>query len=39
MHLGAIDTGSFVIPNWYIVSLVLITLLYYWAFRKHDRVY
>ena len=39
MHLGAIDTGSFVIPNWYIVSLALITLLYYWAFRKYDRVY
>lgn len=39
MHLGAIDTGSFVIPNWYIVSLALITLLYYWAFRKHNRVY
>ena len=39
MHLGAIDTGSFVIPNWYIVSLALITLLYYWAFRKHDRIY
>ena len=39
MHLGAIDMGSFVIPNWYIVSLALITLLYYWAFRKHDRVY
>jgi hypothetical protein len=39
MHLGAIDAGSFVIPNWYIVSLALITLLYYWAFRKHDRVY
>ena len=39
MHLGAIDTGSFVIPNWYIVSLVLIILLYYGAFRKHDEVY
>jgi hypothetical protein len=39
MHLGAIDTGSFVIPNWYIVSLALIILLYYWAFRKHDEVY
>jgi len=39
MHIGAIDAGSFVIPNWYIVSLALITLLYYWAFRKHDRVY
>jgi hypothetical protein len=39
MHLGAIDMGSFVIPNWYIVSLALIILLYYWAFRKHDEVY
>ena len=39
MHLGAIDTGSFVIPNWYIVSLVLIILLYYGTFRKHDEVY
>ena len=39
MHLGAIDTGSFVIPNWYIVSLALIIVMYYWAFRKHDRVY
>ena len=39
MHLGAIDTGSFVIPNWYIVSLALIILLYYGAFRKHDEVY
>ena len=39
MHLGAIDTGSFVIPNWYIVSLVLIILLYYGAFRRHGEVY
>jgi hypothetical protein len=39
MHLGAIDTGSFVVPNWYIVSLALIILLYYGAFRKHDEVY
>ena len=39
MHLGAIDMGSFVIPNWYIVSLALIVVMYYWAFRKHDRVY
>ena len=39
MHLGAIDTGSFVIPNWYIVSLALVIVMYYWAFRKHDRVY
>ena len=39
MHLGAIDLGSFVIPNWYIVSLALIIVMYYWAFRKHDRVY
>jgi hypothetical protein len=39
MHLGAIDTGSFVIPNWYIIALALVTLGYYWAFRKHDQVY
>ena len=39
MHLGAIDTGNFVIPNWYIVSLVLIIVLYYGAFRKHGEVY
>lgn len=39
MHVGAIDVGSFVIPNWYIISLVLVTLLYYGAFRKHDQVY
>jgi hypothetical protein len=39
MHLGAIDAGSFVIPNWYIVSLALTILLYYGAFRKHDQVY
>jgi hypothetical protein len=39
MHLGAIDTGSFVIPNWYIVSLVLTILLYYGAFRGHGEVY
>lgn len=39
MHVGAVDVGSFVIPNWYIISLVLVTLLYYGAFRKHDQVY
>lgn len=37
MHIGAIDLGSFVIPNWYIIALVLVTLAYYWAFRKHDQ--
>jgi hypothetical protein len=36
MHLGAIDLGSFVIPNWYIIAAVLATLAYYGAFRKHD---
>lgn len=39
MHVGAVDVGSFVIPNWYIISLALVTLLYYVAFRKHDQVY
>ena len=37
MHIGAIDLGSFVIPNWYLIALVLVTLGYYWAFRKHDQ--
>jgi hypothetical protein len=39
MHIGAIDMGSFVIPNWYIIALALVTLAYYWAFRKHGQVY
>lgn len=38
MHLGAIDVGSFVIPNWYLVAIALATLAYYGAFRKHDRL-
>ena len=38
MHLAAIDLGSFVIPNWYIIALVLVTLGYYGAFRKHGEV-
>ncbi len=38
MHLGAIDIGSFVIPNWYIIALAFVTLAYYGAFRKHDQV-
>jgi hypothetical protein len=37
IHLGAIDMGSFVIPNWYIIALALATLAYYGAFRKHDQ--
>ncbi|MDQ4101750.1 MAG: hypothetical protein M3115_06140 [Thermoproteota archaeon] len=39
MHLGAIDVGSFVIPIWYMISLALVILLYYGAFRKHNQVY
>ena len=38
IHLGAIDLGSFVIPNWYIIAVALATLAYYGAFRKHDRL-
>jgi hypothetical protein len=38
IHLGAIDLGSFVIPNWYLIALVFATLAYYGAFRKHDRI-
>jgi hypothetical protein len=36
MHFGAIDLGSFVVPNWYIIAIALATLAYYGAFRKHD---
>jgi hypothetical protein len=38
IHLGAIDLDSFVIPNWYLIALVLATLAYYSAFRKHDKL-
>jgi hypothetical protein len=38
MHLGAIDLGSFVIPNWYLIATALATLAYYGAFRKHDTI-
>jgi hypothetical protein len=36
MHLGAIDVGSFVIPNWYIIAIALATLAYYGAFRNNN---
>jgi hypothetical protein len=36
MHLGAIDIGSFVIPNWYLLGIALATIAYYIAFRKHN---
>jgi len=38
IHLGAINAGSFVIPNWYLITVALATLAYYGAFRKHDRI-
>jgi hypothetical protein len=33
MHLGAIDIGRFVIPNWYLVAIALAGMAYYIAFR------
>jgi hypothetical protein len=36
MHLGAIDIGSFVIPNWYLVGIALAAIAYCIAFRKHN---
>lgn len=36
MHIGAIDIGSFVIPNWYLVGIALAAIAYYIAFRKHN---
>lgn len=38
MHLGYIDFGAFVLPGWYLLALAFATLLYYGAFRKHDRL-
>jgi hypothetical protein len=36
MQLGAIDIGSFVIPNWYLVGIALAAIAYCIAFRKHN---
>ena len=34
MHLGAINVGSFVIPNWYLIAIALAALFYYGGLRK-----
>jgi hypothetical protein len=39
MHLGAIDIGSFVIPNWYLVGIALAAITYCIAFRKHNIIF
>ena len=36
IHLGAINFGGFVIPNWYLVGIVLASTAYYIAFRGHN---
>jgi hypothetical protein len=38
IHIGALDLGNFVIPNWYLIALVMATLTYYAAFRRHDKL-
>jgi len=38
MHLGALDLGSFVIPVWYLVAIILATGAYCIAFRKHEKL-
>ena len=39
MHLGAIKlANSFVIPYWYLIAIVVATVSYYVAFRKHDMI-
>jgi hypothetical protein len=38
LHLGYIDFGVFVLPNWYILAVGIAALAYYAAFRKHDQV-
>jgi hypothetical protein len=39
MHLGAIDIGSFVIPNWYLVAIALAAMGYYTAFKGSYRIF
>ena len=34
MHLGAINVGNFVIPNWYLLAIALAALAYYGGFRR-----
>ena len=39
MHLGAIKlANSFVMPYWYLIAIVVATVSYYVAFRKHDMI-
>ena len=34
IHLGAINLGAFVIPNWYLIAIALAAAAYYGGFRK-----
>jgi hypothetical protein len=38
MHLGALDLGSFVISVRYLVAIILATVAYCIAFRKHEKL-
>jgi hypothetical protein len=39
IHLGAMKlANSFVIPYWYLIAIVVATVSYYVAFRKHDMI-
>ena len=39
MHLGAVNLGSFVIPNWYFIAIALAALAYYGGLRKSRRTF
>lgn len=36
IHLGAINLGDFVIPNWYLIGVAMASTGYYIAFRGHN---
>ena len=38
MHLGAMEINGLVIPNWYLIAVVLAAFAYYIAFRGYNKI-
>jgi hypothetical protein len=38
MHLGAIEINRFVIPNWYLLAIIMAAAAYYIAFRGYNKI-
>src|SRR5919199_810109 len=38
IHLGAIEINKLVIPNWYLIAVVLAAFAYYIAFRGYNKI-